>query len=317
MRKLVPFALVLFLALCLACGDDNGTDNNGEPTVRSVSANTTVAAPPLISTDDAVWNQVTPTALTVAMNIGPPAKGAGFADSLWFQAIKTDSMLYVRVVWNDTSNTLWRDYWSLWDIVSFNWTQNLFGFDEDQLFVMFEGAPGGGWDTWNWRSLTTGQADRAEGMTYIGDTMRLDSGANQIAWENASVGSRPMFIHKDLAAFDGWVLYKEDRYSSDNWPEDRDNWDSLMTVPGWYIDTAITTWMDVHPESRWDITALYTHSAGKYAVVMARPLTSWWDDLDMSALDRVKMKIGVFENQVNFTTGGTGRAFTETFWLVL
>ncbi len=318
MRKLIPFIMVLFLTLCLACGDDDGTDSNGEPTLKSVYADTTVGAPPFVSANDAVWNQVTPTALSVAMNIGPPAKGAGFADSLWFQAIKTDSMLYIRVVWNDAGHTLWRDHWSLWDIVNFNLSRNVYGFDEDQLFVMFEGAPGGGWDTWNWRSLTTGQAYRAEGMTYDGGTMTLDTGVNVIAKENKQdVGmSRPKYIHKDMSAFDGWVLYEEDCISANaNWHNDP-GWDSGMTVPGWYIDTAVSAWT-AGPQSRWDITALYAHSAGTYTVVLARPLTSFGEDLDMSALERVKVKIGVFDNQISFTTGGTYRAFTEAFWLVL
>ncbi len=316
MRKLIPFIMVLFFALCLACGDDDGTDSNGEPTLTSVNADTTVGAPPFVSANDAVWNQVTPTALNVAKNIGPPAKGAGFADSLSFQAIKTDSMLYIRVVWNDADQTLWRDHWSLYDTVNFNWTRNVDGFDEDQLFVMFEGAPGGGWDTWNWRSLTTGQADRAEGITYDGGAITLDTGINVIASENKpDAGTRPPWIHKDMSAFDGWVLYKEDRISSSNWMQDPD-WDSGMTVPGWYIDTAISSWT-AGPQSRWDITALYAHSAGEYTVVLARPLTSFGEDLDMSTLERVKVKIGVFDNQVSFTTGGTYRAFTEPFWLVL
>jgi hypothetical protein len=51
---------------------------------------------------------------------------------------------------------------------------------------------------------------------------------------------------------------------------------------------------------------------------MCRPLnTGYADDLNLLPLDSVKMKVGVTDNQDNLSLGGSNRAFTNEFWLIL
>ena len=77
---------------------------------------------------------------------------------------------------------------------------------------MFDGAPGGGWDVWNLRVLTTGAGGLAEGLTWDNNTLTTDNGNLKVAYDNGSpTGNDPDYCHKDTCEFDGHILLMEDK----------------------------------------------------------------------------------------------------------
>ena len=330
MKKLTVVFFVLCVVIMASCGGDDDNGPPGTNPLPTVTANTSVEAPetPLLI-NDSVWASVTATALDISMSIIPPTgtgKIAAISDSVYVQAISKDGMLYLRLVWEDATHDVTPENWKLFDKDGFNFAYNQDANYEDQLFVMFEGAPGGGWDTWNWRSHTTGVANRAECMTYHNSELNLDAGANTLATQNGQgVGSRPTYVHIDEWEFDGFVLYIEDILAVNSALSGRMNWRDTTdapnesTVPGWVIDTTINkTGQPV--ESRWDVRTVYSYSdtQDRYTLVLTRQLnTSFDDDLDMSSLIKVKATIGILNNQRNLLEGTSRRGFTSDFWLEL
>ncbi|MEA3297382.1 MAG: hypothetical protein U9R56_05910, partial [candidate division Zixibacteria bacterium] len=239
---------------------------------------------------------------------------------------RTGGILYLRLVWEDATHDVTPENWKLLDKDNFNFAYNQDVNFEDQLFIMLEGAPGGGWDTWNWRSHTTGVAGRAEGMTFLNSELDIDEGPNPLATQNGQAGgSRPTYVHQDEWEYDGFVLYIEDvipvvsaLQGRTNWKDSTDTPDE-STVPGWIIDTTVNK--EGQPvESRWDIRTAYSHtdSLDQYTLVLKRQLnTTFTDDLDMSNLIKVKTKIGILNNQRDLLLGSSKRGFTSDFWLEL
>ena len=318
MRKSAVLIGLLVILLSQGCGSDKGTNNNKPPELQSVTAATGVAAPQMTSVNEAVWNQVPVKALAIKASNVPPsasAKPSDLSDSVWVQAINVSGRLYLRLEWSDDSLHMDCEVWKLIDVANFNFSRQS-GY-EDQVYVMFQDS-GSVWDTWNWRVLTTAQARKAEDLSWNGDSLLLDSGLTQTAWDNRAVGSRPTWVHKDQHLFTGQVMYINDTLNSNVAVAGRHNWTVGQTVPGWIIDTTVNkpTWTH---ESRWDVDAIYTYNAetDRYVVVMARDLAGSSDDLDMSDMARVRTKIGILDNLRSLTVGSNHRGFTADFWLVL
>ena len=54
-----------------------------------------------------------------------------------------------------------------------------------------------------------------------------------------------------------------------------------------------------------------------YSVVLRGSLnTGYVDDIDLSGVDSVMIKIGIWDNQYTFTAGGPDRGFSKMFWLI-
>ena len=217
MKKIIVAAMALSTLFFVGCGGDDDDNGNGDTTI-TVTADTTAApATPLVY-NDPVWNSVQATTIGIAggtpLPVGPtkspmgPDKALAVPASVDLQAIKKGGRLYLRFQWVDSELSMQRDNWKLNDIDGFNFSTRIGDIDEDQIFVMFEGAPDGGWDTWNWRVLTTGQVNLAEGMTYDSETLDPDDGGKVTALLNKTGpdDSRPVYIHEDKSDFIGAVL---------------------------------------------------------------------------------------------------------------
>lgn len=322
MKKLMSVLAMAGLLLWAGCsGDDepNGP-GNGVPTVV---ANTSVDEPTLSSVHEAMWSSVEATQLNVSVGqvskstVGKPS---GVSSAISVQAIMKSEMLYLRLVWSDNSNSILRDHWVMIDTNNYNFTRNIgFPTAEDQLFVMFDGAPEGGWDTWNWRSLTTGKAFLAEGYTYRNDSLVRDSGAQIAAYDNVRTydPTRPQWAHEDLAQFTGDVLYLQES-TTDYIPSS--GWSIGHVIPGWVIDSSLTGWLDNHPESRWDIRAIddYDAESNLYYVVLARKLnTGFPEDVNMQDTSSVTARIVILQNENELNPGSTNQGYTPDFKLVL
>jgi hypothetical protein len=331
MKKLIAAAMALSTLFFVGCGDDD--DGPPPPPPLTVTADTTAApASPLVY-DDAVWNTVASTSIPISTSgslpVSPgksplgPSKALAVPASVDLQAIKKDGRLYLRFQWNDNTLSMQRDNWAFSLVPGFNFNpQDQNG--EDQLWVSFDGLPSGGWDTWNWRVLTTGQVNRAEDGTVLDGDTTWDDGVNPSAYPNRDNDpSRPVKIHTTQWDFMGDVLLQSETIPSGQGIGGEDNWTEDQTVPGWYIND-LNDW-DSDNSSRWEVPAVYNYdpgigNPGRYTLVLARDLATGDDeDLDMADLGRVKTRIGIFDDFDNLeeTGGSSQRAFSGDFWLVL
>ena len=325
MEKLIPIAVILSLAVWSGCSSDDEPDtptgSNG-PTVVRVVANTTVSAPTLSSVDEAVWSTVTDYAIDVSSNFSPklpsPASSAA-SDSVHVKAIVSGGELFLRIEYDDDDLNLLKNHNSITgNPTNVNFVTNAEA-HEDQLFVLFSGLPNNASDVWNWRSLETAPAGLAEGKTLINDTLVRDAGIQVVADTNFPIGSRPIWVHKNGAAFTGEILYFEDRDSTTK--HLTDSWVANQIVPGYYVDTLVGN--RVHPdstlaESRWDIYTVSEFDAAnnRITVVLKRKLNTGWPE-DKVLADSVQFRIGLFDDQDDFYLSGSRRGFTELFWLIL
>ena len=310
MKKLILLLMLGIPLLLISCGSDETSVVNPPAVSSTISADTSASAPTLSSVNEATWNSVTAT--IIDLNSGGFTKEvsgkAAVADQIAVQAIKKGGKLFLRLNWSDPDNSLNREpivcndtlglSFTIYDSVSYGRP-----FAEDQLFIMFEGAPGGGWDVWNWRSLTTGKAFLAEGKRYNNGVFTKDAGSQLPALSNANAPlNRPSYIPNDITSFSGYVLY-----SSDAIPfQTVSGWTAQKSIPGYRIDTSVISNLENFPQSHWDIKTVDNYSGSSYTVVLARDLnTGYADDLDMSSLSSVNLRITVLENQISFIPTGS------------
>lgn len=334
MKKLFAVLLLSLTFIFAGCGGDDDDGGGGGGTVTpTMSANTTVGSPSMGNPNDTKWNSVTSTAFEISGLYAPKmavSKSAAVSDSVWVQAIVSNDSLFVRVVWDDDDNSVWRDYYSITDTnkpMSFVHNESIE--NEDQLMLMFDGAPGGGWDCWNWRSLTTDAAGLGEGFRYNNGSLTVDAG--QVTASNTNPGvlgtAQPTYVHEDTASFNGYILPLADivNYTSDTtvngtYINQTDGWTVGQRIPGWIIDTVAKDRAVNERNSRLDIGAVsfYSEVTNRYTVVLVRPLnTGYADDIDLSALTSVKFKVAILNNQSIFTTGSSNRGFTKDITFTL
>ncbi len=371
MKKLIPICAVSLLGLWIGCGDDdepNGPD--GPPELVRVYANTTVDAPTLDNADEAVWASVDSFRVNVDMGnvpkLGPP-QAADYPPNIYVQAINKAGNLYLRLQWTDTSFDAYPDHFWVEQINTIQVPpvirfaqKSHYLTNEDQIFVMFDGLPDGGYDVWKWSVLTTGGCGLGKGYSYkeiiidaIVDTILIADALGQpgdsATVENppATVGDPPAELDwptygpKDTSDFDGYVLYFDsvvhwlnDTLDTivDTFPDPDDTlpvffyntsgWKLGQKVPGWLINSGFASLDDNIRGSRWDIKAVSVHDddVGQYRVVLCRKLYTTFsaeEDIDLSAMDSVKVKIGVYDNQDDFNEAGNKRAFSDEFWIIL
>ena len=137
-----------------------------------------------------------------------------------------------------------------------------------------------------------------------------------VALPNFPIGGRPIWVHKDGAAFTGEILYIEDRDSTSK--HIGDPWDSSQVVPGYYIDTNVRSNVQITPQSRWDIFTVssFDDLNEKITVVLKRKLNTGWSE-DLAIADSVQFRIGLFDDQDDFYLGGSRRGYTDLLWLIL
>lgn len=322
MVRLFGFILFLGLAFAVGCSEDDGVGPDPDPVTRLV-ASSTATEPTMSSPDEATWSMVTGTT-TNLKGSGAIAKTNAAASSVDVKAIVKSSRLYLRMEWTDDSLHIWRDAWSLTDSITVFFTHN-FVFDEDQAFLMLKMPNDPSWDVWNWRLLTTGSVELAEGKTYNGTSFVSDAGAQTPVKENIQLppfeeSPRPRWIHNTKSAFEESLLYMSEAVDGVS-AGFGTGWRVGQKVAGWVPDLSVLTLLQQNPESRWDIETVHSYDAGtnKYKLVMVRDLdTGFTDDLDLSTLDSVQIKVGVVDNQDDVgANNNSSQRFSDSFWLVL
>ena len=353
MKKLIPISVVLLLGLWIGCGDDESINGPEEPTAVRVIANTTVSAPTLSSADEQVWAGVDSFRVEVAKDNSPklrPPEAAAIPPDIYVQAIKKADNLYLRLQWSDSTFNAYPDHYFCTKAISpieFS-HEPLPPAYEDQIFVMFDRAPEEGYDVWNWRVLTTGAGGFGRGYTYSDDILVEDAvgtaSDSTVADSNPPYNPWPTYAHKDTSDFDYYILYTTDtlKYTDTLYinvdtviygdPPDTifdttaitfpltTGWELNQKVPGWLIDSSFASLPDSARGSRWDIKAVsvYDDVALEYRVVLCRKLnTTFTDDIDLSAMDSVKVKTGIYDNQEEFGQPSNRRCFIDDFWIIL
>ncbi len=343
MRKLLASGLILSVALLWGCGgNDNGTGGDGGETLQRLVANTTVTAPTFSSADETVWNSVdsvmVPVSQTNTPKIVPAGKITSLATEVKVQAIRKNDTLYVRLRWVDDSFDAWPDYYAVTDTTPVKLTRNTVE-QEDQAYVMFDGAPGGGYDCWAWKVLRTGGAGMGMGYTYNNYTLTPDA-AGSVALPIAT--SNPpdnTYISKDTSQFHSYILKLTDivhlrdslrvdtvifgdppetTYAT-RYFEDTRGWTIDQKVPGYVIDASVggAAHTDAQRGSLLDIRAVDNYANNQYSLVLKRKMnTGYADDMDLTTVDSVKVEIAIFNNQNLFTTGGTRRGISNPFWII-
>jgi hypothetical protein len=186
---------------------------------------------------------------------------------------------------------------------------------------MFDSLESGGYDVWNWRSLTTAAAFLAEGMTYDTANGFDPDASGQLAYRpnpGLGGGSVPTYIHQNGSAFTGYILYTTEDMEI---PPGFSDWILGQTIPGWRIDSSVVNLSSAIRGSRWDIRTVseYDDGADQYIVVLCRPLNTGFsveEDLNMALLDSVEVKIGITDNQMSIETEGSNLGFSDSFWLI-
>jgi len=357
MKKLIPISAVLLLGLWIGCSDDEPTGPE-EPTVVRVIANTTVSAPTLSSADEQVWATVGSFRVEVAQDNSPklrPPEAAAIPPDIYVQAIKKDSNLYLRLQWSDSTFDAYPDHFFVFDTIGqIEFKQDTILPQEDQIYVMFDSLPEGGYDVWAWRVLTTGGGGLGKGYTYNNATLTPDAAgtaSDSGTVENIRYFNLPTYAHKDTSEFGNelghYILYTTDSLKyTDTLYIDIDTviigedppdtifdttaitfpltigWQLDQKVPGWLIDSSFASRTDEERGSRWDIRAVsvYDSLEFQYRVVLCRELNTGFsvdEDIDLSAMDSVKVKIGIYDNQDKFGEASNRRGFSDDFWIIL
>jgi hypothetical protein len=327
----VVVMLLLAALLIFGCGSDKPTQPD-TPKAQRIVVTAAVSAPSLSSINGAAWDAVTATAVDLSSSLAPTPAQAGvtaISDSIYVKAVTYNSDLYLRLTWTDNSHSVWRGAFVVRDTGAvlgndtatyFNGSDSI-GRQEDQLWVLFAGLAGGDLDGINWRALTTDSTFLAEGINLHRATTSdpweqvTDAGTIETSRHNYNLLNHeyPAYIHKDTSAYHGFTLFENDGLV----PHDlfMRGWDIGQEVPWFILDSTKWHLSAAERGSRWDTRTISTYSGGQYTVVLSRPLNTGYAD-DVALTDSVKAKIGVFDNQMDINTGGTGRGFSKEFWLV-
>lgn len=332
MRYLLLIAgLLVILVLVFGCGSDKP---NGPvtPKPQRIVVTQAASAPPLNTTVSTIWDGITPTAIQISTLLSPPpvsSEVTALADSVHVQALTYHDTLYLRISWPDNSHDVWRDAYYVTDTAVplggdtatyFDQIDTLM-WEEDQLWVLFAGLSSGDWDGLNWRSLTTDSAFLAEGLNVHNDSVLItDAGAVTVARRNYNSINPgfPLYFHKDTSHYTGFTLFENDNLR----PADIfiRGWSMAQRVPNYLIDSSKYKLSALERGSRWDTRSIGHWDALRtptpiYTVVLCRPMNTGFDD-DVALVDSVETKIGLFNDQLNFSFKGGDRGFTKEFWLI-
>ncbi len=328
MKKLLIFSLLFTSLFLFGCGgDDDGDGPVDPPATLQITAATAATAPTTV--DDAVWGTIAAKAVpTTSINFSKltPTSPAAVANSVSVKAAVHSDRLYMRFEWADATQSVWRESYRVTgrDAVQ-DWIELLHNstltHDEDRLMVMFQNAAQGSWDTWQWRALTTDGAGLAEGAKITGSTYTEDAtglaGGTDVATPNEN-GSQPMYIHNTLDQFTGHLLLEDETVvfvAATHSP--LSGWEVDQQIPGYVIDASVA--QNSQRGSKWDITAASDYTGGVWSVVLSCDLnTTSTDDLDLSSLSQVNIRVAVTNNEAfSYSTGSTNQGFSASVPLIL
>ncbi len=290
-------------------------------------------APDPVDVDDPAWDDVAVQEYPIGLfkSLGPSGTASAALGELpddhvnyWanVKVINSGEELFVRLQWRDTSFSVWKNPYTVVSATPpIRLVRDTLYYWEDQVFVMFA-KPSSivwGWDTWNWRALTTQAGFLGEGFRFLDGALYPDDGHDSIAVVNPpDLASRPQYVHKDTCEFHGYVFYIDDTLSGYTTTE---GWTRGQRVPGWLIDSATARRLYENRPGRWDIRSgfAYDSALSIYTVVLSRELNTSQpaEDLDLEIYDSVRVQIGIYDNQMGFTQPSSRRRFSEEFWLIL
>lgn len=317
----------------VVAGDGAGRSSSSQwrfsTTTRVVAASRD--APDPVDVNDPAWDDVDEFPIGLFKSLGPSGTASAALGELpddhvnfWanVKVINSGDELFVRLQWPDTSFSVWKNpYTVVSETPPIQLVRDTLFHWEDQVFVMFAkpGPSDWGWDTWNWRALTTQAGNLAEGFRFFDGTLYRDDGHDSIAVVNPpDIASRPQYVHKDTSEFNGYVLYIDDTvggYTTTG------GWTQGQRVPGWMIDSAAARQLYENRPGRWDIRSgfAYDSALSVYTIVLSRELSTSQpvEDLDMQVYDSVNVQIGIYDNQMGFAQASSRRRFSEEFWLIL
>lgn len=336
--------VILTLVLISGCGDDSTPTQPDQPQVVRVVVAEPATSPSLTSVDDPAWNSITAARIDVAVQnaigsfIGISNAFSGFAslsDSLTLQAARHDDSLWLRLQWSDNTFDAWRSAYVVDSVTSCDGVNPCVWFrrddislNEDQVLVLFSGLDDNLWDAINWRVLTTGSGNLAQGMHLRWDTAGpaldtfalLSDAINTdliIAHANGQFSTLPAYFHPDTSDYTGHLLYLDEWRAASPLIG---GWTVGQRVPGFWLDTSIAGRSPQIRGSRWDTHAAFSYNAtaGRYTLLLAWPMnTGFADDLNLLTHDSVETQIGLFDNFLNIQGGSTHKGFTKKFWLIL
>ncbi len=349
MKKLL-FPILIALGLLFAgCGDDNGTDGNGNGPVGPVRVvvDTTVTKPTFTDVNEAVWSNVAGKNIEIGGSTTYGVDPNLTKQNVLFKAIKKSDTLYLWVRWYDATANIRGDYLlkSSW---LDEWTQDT-DIGEDKFFIIFDGQDngteradcasmchatehrttgGGTVDTWEWGSSRTAPGFMAEDGYWNANTSDSDKIAagptiNDFVWRRnyADLAFQPYWMHPSGLLYEGAYLYRSDAIAFN---KDLD-WQTNDAMPGYSIDTLIYKSPD--RRSMWDVNAISefddsgtSPSEYTWTVVFRRALnTGNNDDVNLATLDSVEVAIAATHNVHNYFKPPVPipHSGSKPFWLIL
>ena len=335
MKRLIFVFTILSMGLIWGCGgDDGGPGPDPTPSTR-IQVTTNTAGLDLNDPLDSDWGTIDSVTVDVSQDIPPaklnPSLAATVTNEVKIKAAIRSDSLFMWFQWVDTTNDVWPNNWKISkNDFPMDFDSSLFDF-EDQMYALFYDNAGSSWDVWNWRVITTGAVNFAEGMNWINQVLTSNEGGTinplPVALRNKKSGFRfPLYVSSDTSEFTESILFFEDALSENDtifWPDDTTfwykttGWQIDQKIPGWVIFGSVLDKTEAQRGSRWDIGAYSAYTNNTYSLVMVRKLnTGYTDDFDLSTLDSVKVQLGILNNQASFTTGSNNRGFSEEFWLI-
>lgn len=349
MKKLL-FPLLISLGLLFAgCGDDNGTDGNGNGPVGPVRVvvDTTVTKPTFTDVNEAVWSNVAGTNIEIGGSTTYGVDPNLTKQNVLFKAIKKSDTLYLWVRWYDGSANIWGDY-LIKSSIEYEWSTDTYS-GEDKFLIVFDGqnngderadcasmchatehyTTGGGFvDVWAWFSTRSARAFMAgdaywknEADTIWDTAFTHGSTINDYIWRDNHSGYYPEYMHVDTFDFEGPYFYLEDAIVFKiimDWP-------TGYKMPGYVIDTNIYTKSVRH--SRCDVNAISEFDSSgtspaeyTWTVAFKRALnTGNNDDVNMANLDSIQATIAATHNVYKFPAPITPipHSGSKPFWLIL
>ncbi|MBD3332186.1 hypothetical protein GF356_05005 [candidate division GN15 bacterium] len=314
----------MFSILACSSSDDGGDGPTGPGEAQQeIQAYVTTSSPATDNVDDPLWDSVAVDTVPLRRSGAIIASIAALPQEFELQAIRTSDKLFLRCRWADPQINV---KISPWRVITGDGTATLirdeseFDFGEDQLLVMFDGAPDGGWDAWRWMAYRTGTVGLAEGLTYRDGSFIKDGGGSHVYHDNPLNSGRPLYLSEEGADFTGDTLYLSE--ATTDWSgHTTSGWSLGQTIPGYVIDSSTARQMKSDPESRWDIQAAWDYSNGHHTVVLSRELNTGFfaaQDLDMAGLDSVSVRIGMLDDLPDLIPNNSSQqAFTKELILKL
>lgn len=263
---------IIFLSLLNGCSSGGGSGSTNPPPPAPIRLVAAVHQDPTLSdVDSPIWDSIT--ALTV-----PVGRDTAYNANPYFSPVLTaylqalvadDSLLYVRVKWNDDSRS---DRFAplraskVASIVEWEVGDTTY-YNEDRLSVIFDqGGPGGAdcatlchadndrsgsgkrfygeagddADIWQWKAHRTGTAGRADDMHLttidVSPDPIVDPNNDSLYYENISSRSGsivvPLFMHPDSSNYSGPVLLESEMPGYTFTPyRGGDHWVDLIANP--------------------------------------------------------------------------------------